>query len=55
MAEDKTVITFSLKNELLEKVEDHRHGERISTRSEALNAVIDKGLAKIEEEKNNKK
>jgi metal-responsive CopG/Arc/MetJ family transcriptional regulator len=51
MATKKPQVLLTLDDELLERIEDYRYGNRIPTRSEAIRSLIKIGLEKIVTEK----
>ena len=50
MPSKKPVITLLVDEELLERINDFRFGNRIESKSEALRLLIEKGLETSEEE-----
>ncbi|MDJ0854470.1 MAG: hypothetical protein QNI88_04600 [Desulfobacterales bacterium] len=53
MPTKKPQILLTLDEELLERIEDYRYGNRIPARSEAIRRLIEKAL-KLHEKKNKK-
>lgn len=51
MPTKKPIISVVLDEDMLEKVDDYRFENRISSRSKALNELIKKGIISLEEEK----
>jgi len=50
MPTNKPIISVVLDDETLEKVDDYRFENRISSRSKALNELIKKGIIQLEKE-----
>jgi len=44
--EKNTQVLLTLSKELLDKIEDYQFGNRLSSRSEAIRILIEKGLDK---------
>jgi len=55
MATKKPIVTMVFDEELLERVDDYRYGNRIPTRTEAIRQILEKGLKEIKKEKNKKR
>lgn len=55
MAVKKPTITMVFDEDLLERVDDYRYGNRIPTRTEAIRQILEKGLKEIEKEKSEKR
>ena len=55
MATKKPIVTMVFDEELLERVDDYRYGNRIPTRTEAIRQILEKGLKEIEKEKTGKR
>jgi metal-responsive CopG/Arc/MetJ family transcriptional regulator len=49
MPTEKPKIIFVAENDLLERLDDFRFGQRINTRSEAIRRLLDEALKKYEE------
>lgn len=54
MPTKKPIISVVLDDEMLEKVDDFRFGNRIQSRSKALNELIRKGIEQLEKEQQDK-
>lgn len=54
MPTKKPIISVVLDDELLEKVDDYRFENRISSRSKALQELIKKGIISLEDESDDK-
>ena len=50
MPKKKPIITLIVDEELMERINDFRFGNRIDTKSEALRLLIERGLGFYEEE-----
>lgn len=50
MPSKKPVITLLVDEDLLERINDYRFGNRIESKSEALRLLIEKGLETFEKE-----
>ena len=50
MATKKPRILLTVEEELLERIDDFRFGNRINTRSEAIRRLIAEGLEKYEDQ-----
>lgn len=50
MPSKKPVITLLVDEELLERINDYRFGNRIESKSEALRLLIEKGLEAFDED-----
>ena len=50
MATKKPVISVILDDEMLKEVEDYQFGNRISSRSKALNDIIKLGIEQLKKE-----
>jgi len=48
MPTDKPLILITLDEELMERIQDYRFGNRIETRSEAIRQLLDKALKDYE-------
>jgi metal-responsive CopG/Arc/MetJ family transcriptional regulator len=48
MTTKKTVMTFVVEKELLERINDYRFNNRIETKSEAIRLLVEKGLKEYE-------
>jgi metal-responsive CopG/Arc/MetJ family transcriptional regulator len=51
MPTKKPQILLTLDEELLERIEDYRYGNRIPTRSEAIRRLIDEALKRCDKKK----
>ena len=54
MPTKRPIISVVLDDEMLEKVDDYRFENRISSRSKALNELIKKGIIELEKEQEEK-
>ncbi|WP_374187482.1 ribbon-helix-helix domain-containing protein [Priestia aryabhattai] len=52
MPTKKPIISVVLDEEMLKKVDDFQFGNRIQSRSKALNEIIRKGMEQLEKEQN---
>lgn len=48
MPTKKDILNFAIDEELMERLEDFRFGNRINTRSEAIRRLLDEALKKYE-------
>ena len=53
MPTKKPQILLTLDEDLLERIEDYRYGNRIPTRTEAIRRLLDEALKKYEDKPNN--
>jgi metal-responsive CopG/Arc/MetJ family transcriptional regulator len=54
MRSKKTILNFAVDEELLERLDDFRFGNRIKTQSEAIRRLLDEALKKYEKKANKK-
>jgi len=48
MPTKKDILNFAIDEELMERLDDFRFGNRINTRSEAIRRLLDEALKKYE-------
>lgn len=48
MPTQKDILNFAIDEELMERLDDFRFGNRINTRSEAIRRLLDEALKKYE-------
>ena len=51
MGKDKSILTFAVETELLERISDFRFTRRIESKSEAIRLLIKMGLESLEKKR----